>query len=238
MRAEAASPESGHTPRGLADVARRVFTHGPLLTRTLQHYRPYICPFEELLRFVPEGSRVLDIGCGGGLFGALVCATRRPARFVGFDSSRAAIDVARAGADALRAGARSADDASPAAVPEFLRLDVGAPWPDGPFDVVSIIDVVHHIPPEHQRAALQQAAAVLEPGGTFIYKDMTRRGIVRPLMNRVHDLALARQWIHYADLDRVQQWLTDAGLAVVHRAFLPRWWYGHELLVLRKGPAT
>ncbi len=222
-------PQSGRAPsaRDLSEIARRVFTHGPLLLRTLQHWRPYICPFEVLLPFIPEGSRVLDIGCGGGLLGALVCATRRPARFVGFDSSAAAIEVARKNVESARGEEQIC-------VPEFIQLDVGKPWPAGPFDVITIVDVVHHIPPAFQRSALEQAAAALEPGGTFIYKDMTRRGVIRPMMNRLHDLALAKQWIHYADLDDVQAWLTGAGLTLVHREFLPRWWYGHELLVLTK----
>lgn len=217
------------TPRSLAAIARQVFRHGPLLLRTLQHYRPYICPFEELLRFIPEGSRVMDIGCGGGLLGALVCATRQPLRFVGFDASSDAIAVAN-----RNVTGSSCSGSSGGIVPEFLHLDVGAPWPPGPFDVITIVDVVHHIPPRHQQAALEQAARALEPGGIFIYKDMTRRGFFRPLMNRLHDLVLARQWIHYADLADVERWLTGEGLKVLHREFLPRWWYGHELLVLKK----
>lgn len=214
-------------PDELARIARSIFRRGPFLTRLLQHWRPYICPFEELLRFIPEQASMLDIGCGGGLLGALVCATSRPARFVGFDSSTAAIDVALAN---MPEGTRIAD----ACAPEFLRLDVGSPWPSGPYNVVSIVDVVHHIPPVHQKAALLQAAAALEQGGIFIYKDMTSRGFFRPLMNRLHDLLLARQWIHYLPIADAERWLAEAGLVVEHRAFLPRWWYGHELLVLRK----
>ncbi len=210
------------TPGELAGIARRVFREGPALVRTLQHWRPYICPFEELLPHFPAGARVLDIGCGGGLLAALVCELRGPARFVGFDSSSDAIAMARANLGRF------------AGEPEFHRLDVGEPWPAGPFDVVSIVDVVHHIPPEHQKSALVQAAGVLEPGGVFIYKDMTRRGLLRPLMNRVHDLALARQWIHYADIGDVKRWLGEAGLELVHESFHARWWYGHELLVFRK----
>ncbi|MCC6427908.1 MAG: class I SAM-dependent methyltransferase [Phycisphaerales bacterium] len=217
------------TASGLAGIARAVFRGGPVLVRTLQHWRPYICPFEVLLPPVPAGARVLDIGCGGGLFGALVCSTRSPARFIGFDSSRDAIamaqaNVARMGASAGQAGC----------VPEFVRLGVEEAWPVGEFDVVAMIDVAHHIPPAHQRAVLEQAASRVEPGGVFIYKDMTRRGVVRPMMNRLHDLALARQWIHYVDPSDVKAWMAAAGMSLVHESYHTRWWYGHELMVFAK----
>jgi 2-polyprenyl-3-methyl-5-hydroxy-6-metoxy-1,4-benzoquinol methylase len=216
---------SAMTPDALASAARRVFRRGPALVRTLQHYRPHICPFEILLPYVPVGARLLDIGCGGGLLAALVAETRAPARLVGFDSSRDAIEMARSNLEFFPPG-------SPA--PEFHRLDVGAPWPVGPFDCVTIIDVVHHIPPSFQRGVMEQAMSAVAPGGTLIYKDMTRRGIVRPLMNRLHDLALARQWIHYADPENVKAWMREAGMSLAHESFHTRLWYGHELLVFVK----
>lgn len=218
------------SPARLAAIARRVFRAGPFLVRNLQHWRPYICPFEQMLPHVPARSHILDIGCGGGLWGALVAAVCKPARFVGFDSSRNAIAMAHANL------ARFDTLADGATRPEFLLLDVGAPWPEGTFDVVSIIDVVHHIPPRFQRSVLEQAAGVLAPGGVLIYKDMTARGWFRPAMNRLHDLALARQWIHYAPLDQVESWLTHIGLTLTRRDSFTRGWYGHELLVFRKPP--
>lgn len=192
--------------------------------RTLQHYRPYICPFEAVLPHVPRNASLLDVGCGGGLFIALCCATRSPTRVVGFDASKPAIGMAHANRATL-----------PPPAPNIQLLDVGKPWPVGPFDVVSIIDVIHHIPPEHQRSVMQQCVDHLAAGGTLIYKDMTPRGIIRPTMNRLHDLLLARQWIHYADPDAIATWMRDAGLTLTHRSFHTRAWYGHELLVFRKG---
>lgn len=76
------------TPQELSGIAQRVFRGGPSLLRRLQHYRPFICPFEDLLSIVPPGSSVLDVGCGGGLWLALLRETGRLSRGVGFDSSK------------------------------------------------------------------------------------------------------------------------------------------------------
>ena len=46
----------------------RVFAALGVPRRTILKYRPFICPFEELLPYVPDGSSVFDIGCGCGLF--------------------------------------------------------------------------------------------------------------------------------------------------------------------------
>ncbi len=220
--------QSTSTPRQLSAIAARIYTHGPLtpLTlRLLQRFRPYICPFEHLLPWVKHDDTVLDVGCGGGLFLALV--TSPPGgvvRFaVGFDSSAAAIATAQA---------------TRAPRCRFERLDATSPWPPDPahFDVVSIIDVLHHVPPAAQESVIRTAASRVAPGGILLYKDMCRRPLWRATMNRLHDLVLARQWIHYCPIADVEDWARDAGLTLEHQADLPRWWYGHELRVFRRPP--
>ena len=224
------APDGSNAPSAaaLSHIASKIFTRGPLLFRLLQRFRPYICPFEELISHVPAGARILDIGCGGGLWLHLLNTTGRLASGLGFDSSTTAINLAQL--------------ASPVEPPppepirtqprlRFIHLDVRAPWPDETFDVVSIIDVLHHVPPAAQRNVIDLACARVRPGGTLIYKDMCRRPRWRALMNRLHDLILARQWIHYAPIDDVEAWAVSAGLQVERRAFFSRWWYGHELRV-------
>lgn len=205
---------------------------GPGLLRRLQRVRPLICPMELVLDRVPAGSRVLDVGCGGGLLlGLLARAGRLAPGSVGFDSAQPAIALAQAMAARLAASGGTA--------PEFCHLPVQAPWPTAGapaagFDVVAIVDVMHHVPPAAQRSVIESAAARLRPGGRLIYKDMVRRPRWRAAMNRLHDLVMARQWIHYAAIADVERWAADAGLAVVERAAASRWWYGHELRVFER----
>ncbi|MBL8757334.1 MAG: class I SAM-dependent methyltransferase [Phycisphaerae bacterium] len=218
--------KSTASPRVLSAMAAELYTRGPLLMRLLQRYRPFICPFEHLLPWVPEGATVLDIGCGGGLFLALL--SQIPGRLrlgVGFDAAAGAIEVARA--------------ANPPRC-RFEHVDVAAPWPAEPakFEVVSIIDVMHHVPPAAQPGLIRTAAARVAPEGILLYKDMCRRPAWRALANRAHDLLLARQWITYAPVESVEQWAAEAGLRLEHASFHARFWYGHELQVFRRvGPA-
>ena len=216
------------TARDLAGLSRDLYADAAPLMRTLQRWRPYICPFENLLPFVPDNATVLDVGCGSGLFlGLLVASGHDIASGVGFDASPDAIDAAQH-------MARVVERREGRAVLAFHRLDVAAPWPAGPFDVVAIIDVIHHVPPGQQSNVLEAASSRVAPGGVLIYKDMCRRPLWRAGMNRLHDIVLARQWIHYLPIDEAERCLCATGLRVRHRATANRVWYGHELLVFDK----
>lgn len=211
------------SPAALRAVARRLFTTGPRLLRLLQHYRPSICPFGPLLGYVPENASVLDIGCGGGLLLGLISSTRKPVALTGFDSSYEAIGLAEANLRNF-----------PPPRPQFLRLDVDQPWPAGPFDCITLCDVLHHVPRGHHRALLEQAAIHLKPGGRFIYKDVYPEGLIRPNASRLHDLLIARERIDIPRIDDVTTMLGAVGLKRIHHERINVLWYGHELAVFER----
>ena len=221
------------TPGAISAVARRLFMTGPRMLRSLQHYRPFICPFEEMIGHVPTGSSVLDVGCGGGLWLGLLWASGRIRSGVGFDSSSKAIELARHMSAPTRVS-----DGPEAGQLEFRCVPVEEPWPEGPFDVVSVIDVMHHVPRASQMEVIRLAATRLRAGGVLIYKDMCSRPLWRAAANRVHDLVLARQWIRYAPVAQVERWAGEHGLKLVHSRDSQRLWYGHELRVFVKMSRT
>ena len=207
----------------LSDIAAKLFANDALT----QRYRPYICPFEDLLPIVPAGSSILDVGCGGGLFLGLLAAQERIRFGVGFDSAASAI------ATAQRMRRRAAECGAKATL-DFQRRDANGPWPAETFDVVSIIDVMHHVPKSAQRSVFESAAARLRSPGLLIYKDMARTPVWRAWANRLHDLLLARQWIHYVPIDQVERWGSELGLALVDARSFNRYCYGHELRVFKR----
>jgi 2-polyprenyl-3-methyl-5-hydroxy-6-metoxy-1,4-benzoquinol methylase len=214
------------TPAALSRMAAAIYPEGPVLFRALQRYRPYICPFEELIPEVPADASVLDIGCGGGLFLGLVNAAGLRPLGTGFDVSVPAIRLAEAMAVTVhkRWGGQL----------DFRRIDAHAPWPEGEFDVVAMIDVLHHVPGEAQEDVIRRACRKVKPGGRFLYKDMVRRPRWRALANRIHDLVLARQWIRYAPVSEVERWAANEGMELERAALINRLWYGHELRVFRR----
>lgn len=210
-----------YTANDISQMARSICRDQSGAGKLLQIYRPYICPFEAILPFMPEEAEVLDVGCGGGLFLGLAAEAGALKSGLGFDANKAVIDLAQK----LQISKGEV---------RFEHLDVEAPWPEGPYDMVSMIDVMHHIPPVAQPGIFDLVAARLKPGGLFLYKDINSADLFRSSMNRLHDLALAQDWVHYLPTEKARSLATGAGLEETHYAKINRLWYGHDLHVFRR----
>jgi 2-polyprenyl-3-methyl-5-hydroxy-6-metoxy-1,4-benzoquinol methylase len=203
-------------------LAARLFPGRSNPVEILNRLRPRIMPANALMAAVPRDARLLDIGCGAGLFIGLLAASGRIRAAVGFDMSVPAITLA----NQMRGRLPENRDIT------FIQLSVEDPWPEGQFDAVSLIDVMHHIPPAAQIDVLRAAAAKVRPGGRLIYKDMAERPAWMALANRLHDLVVARDWIHYLPLARARETLTGMGFQPVDETRTRTFWYMHEILVM------
>lgn len=211
----------------VGDVARRLYVGGSPVARFIQHHRHRIAPVADLIQAVPVGSDVLDVGCGGGLLLCCLAAAGRLRSGLGIDSSAVAIAAAQGAARRLSA------EACPT-VPRFECRPVQAGLPEGGFDVVCLVDVLHHVPPDAQERAFRDAASCVRPGGMLLYKDMCDAPAWRAGMNRLHDLVMARQWINYVPVERADGWARACGLAIERAEERAILWYGHELRVYRR----
>ncbi len=216
--------ESALTPSALRDLARDLYPRSASFRRLIQINRPLICPFGSLIAQVPENSRVLDVGCGSGLFIALLSARKKVSLALGFDASDKAISLARE--------MRSKHPAK--AVISFERCDVNEPWPSGLYDVVTIIDLLHHLDRENQARTFHAASAKVRPGGYLILKDVGKRPVWRAHFSRLHDIVIARQLITIPDELDILAWQKKAGLLLAARETHNMLWYGHEMWAFRK----
>jgi 2-polyprenyl-3-methyl-5-hydroxy-6-metoxy-1,4-benzoquinol methylase len=80
------------------------------------------------------------VGCGAGLFIALLARLGRIDAAVGFDADRTAVRAAQSITNVLPNPSRI----------RFEHRDAHELWPDGRFDVVCLIDVLHHVRSEKQ----------------------------------------------------------------------------------------
>lgn len=208
----------------LATLSRHLYAGQHWRWRVLQSLRPHICPFGEVLELVPPRARVLDVGCGSGLLLLFLASLGRIASGHGFDVSR----------DAILAARQAAAATPEAAVLSFEERAIEAGIPHGDWTVVSAIDVIHHVPPAHQAAFVRALCDAVPPGARLIVKDMVAKPRWRAFANRMHDLLMARQWVHHADPASVERWTAATGLRCVHRSHTNLLWYGHWTLVFER----
>jgi 2-polyprenyl-3-methyl-5-hydroxy-6-metoxy-1,4-benzoquinol methylase len=205
------------------DDVSRAYAAAPPFTRFMVRGRPYICPFEPIFSRVPKGASVLDVGCGVGALLIGMALEGRVARGIGCDVSAGAVETAKTAAE--EAGLSNLS---------FMTIRDVADAPQGPFDVVTVVDVMHHVPPAAQRAFFSGCARRVRPGGMLIYKDMAEKPLWNNLFNRLHDAVVARQWINYVPLAMVREWAAADGLEVAGEEYFRRLAYRHELLALQK----
>jgi SAM-dependent methyltransferase len=139
---------------------------------------------------VPDGARLVDLGCGQGVLPAFLVAARarfesgawpsiwppppRLASVLGVDLRGRAIAAGR-----LALGARATlevGDARTAALP--------------PCDVIAILDVLHYLPPEDQDRVLARCACALTPGGRLLLRVGDADAGVRAAITRFSDQAI------------------------------------------------
>jgi ubiquinone/menaquinone biosynthesis C-methylase UbiE len=130
----------------------------------------------EHLVIAPE-SRVLELGSGGGGMVALLQDRFHPKRLVGSDFDPAQLEVAR-----TRLRARWGT--LPSSI-ELRAIDALAiPFPDGSFEVVLAMMMLHHVEESHHAfarrpQAMREIRRVLVPGGALVYSEFSRRAETR-----------------------------------------------------------
>lgn len=222
-----ASLAAANVPLAISKTAHFLYQDSPLFARTVQRGRPYICPFEELTKSIPEGSKILDIGCGSGLFLGWLAAHGRIEQGIGVEPNPKALEAA----EAMRQ--RLAELGSSVEL-DFRQVGSERDWPDGQFDVVSSVDVMHHVSLEAREAFLERAISLVRPGGLLLYKDMAPRPRLFALWNQMHDLVMAKEWIRLQPIKTIEAWASARGLELERSEALHRIFYSHELRVFRK----
>jgi cyclopropane fatty-acyl-phospholipid synthase-like methyltransferase len=119
---------------------------------------------ENVAAEVPDGSRVLEIGCGTGELAAMCIA--RDSTVEGFDASPAMVEVAR-----QRIAEEGLHDKMTV---EQMGVDGMDSLPDARYDAVVSTLVFSELSDDERRYALTNTRRVLKPGGICVIADEVR----------------------------------------------------------------
>ena len=185
--------------------------------------RPKLLSVMDLM--LTDEGRILDVGCGFGLFAAYFGQTHPGRRIVGVDPDARRVGIAQSVAARLGLAQH-----------EFIAGDVRTAAIHGPFDAVYVLDVMHHLPAEDQRPVLERLYDLLVPGGMLLMKDITTEPAHQLLFTEVLDRAMVgmREPLAYRHHREWGALLTRVGFKVrMVRVpdFLP---YPHVVIAARK----
>ena len=207
-------------------IAAIVASYDDTITRAYSRVRFVILRqsfLEEVGQYLPKEGRVLDIGCGFGLFSLYFATTRPDLAILGIDQDGQRIALARESADKL--GLENVD---------YRVADARTLPPDGSYDAIYMLDLLHHLPRDDVPGFLAEVRSRLREGGVLIVKDVEDRPAWKRWFTLVLDrLMVGWEPIHYWPASEMTRMLEELGFEVrKHRLkdFLP---YPHVLYVGR-----
>ncbi|MFN0277203.1 MAG: class I SAM-dependent methyltransferase [Pyrinomonadaceae bacterium] len=127
--------------------------------------------------------RILDIGCGFGLFGCYFSAMYPHMSYTGYDLNEGRIDQANRAAEKL--GLKNAHFK----VGDARDIDI-----DDEFDAILMVDLLHHIDDPSKARLLETCRAHLAPDGRLIVKDVTTHPFPKIAFTWALDVVMTRSF--------------------------------------------
>jgi uncharacterized protein (DUF2062 family) len=193
---------------------------------------------------LPREGRLLDLGCGRGLLLAMLDNARKlyergewrsdwptpplELRLSGVDCSQAIVAIARG---ALTTAAE-------------LRVEDLADYAPTSSEVITLLDVLHYMSPQHQSEVLTRASRALRPGGLLLIRDADADGGLRFMLTRIAERLAAwcrgewRQRFHYRSAREWMKLLESQGLAARVRPMSKGTPFANVLIEARKDIAA
>lgn len=139
----------------------RIYRGTPGSVRLHNLIRLATCPIEKVIAELPNGGRLLDIGCGHGLVSLGAALAKPNLTMLGLDVDQAKIRAANKAAANLPGGERASFMAA-----SDLNL------PKGHWDAIVIVDVLYLLGQAEQKQLVNSCVRRLKPGGRLVIKEM------------------------------------------------------------------
>ena len=181
---------------------------------------------DEIGQYLPRAGRVLDLGCGFGLFSLYYASVRPGLEIEGFDLNPRRIAMAREAARKLGLA--------------NVRYEVAnaTDFRDGrPLAAAYMLDIIHHIPAEAVRPLLEQMAKVLPAGGRLLIKDVEDRPAWKRWFTHALDWVMdPGSPVHYWSGEDLQVLLEEIGFSVYRHLMVDILPYPHILYICERRP--
>lgn len=151
----------------------KIYSHLGFLQGLYTIIRMMLVPFAKIEKLVPKEGKILDLGCGNGLFSHFMYLTSGKRSIIGVDLDKGRIKSAQ---QTLTDGQRM----------EFYYRDVNdVDLSD--IQIMTLIDLLHHMPYPEQEKLLKTIYRNLSRGGVIVVKDLKKDPLWKYRLHYVHD---------------------------------------------------
>lgn len=179
---------------------------------------------DEVEQYLPEKGRVVDIGCGFGLFSLYFAGKRRDVQFTGVDRNARRIATAQKAAATLGL-----------ANVQYTAADVADHRFTGPFDAAYMLDIIHHIPLSAVVPLITQIRDKLTDGGVLVIKDVNNKPLYKRWFTWWLDKAMdPKTPVHYWSINKLTALLREQGFTVYAHQMVDVLPYPHVIYICWK----
>jgi len=185
--------------------------------------RSIICPFEKIIENVPKkAGELLDIGSGYGTFCFILSKERPKLKITGIEKDKKRVNAAN-----NRVAANSNLN--------FACADITSFSANKRYDVITCLDLIHHIPKKDHLAIFKKINELLKENGRLIVKDMNNKPLYKYLWNYVHDFIMTRSLeMYYVPKEEMTKLLEENGFVTEFVKNIPNLLYAHYVVVCKK----
>lgn len=205
----------------------RFYVKQPLFVRWFVRLRHLLSPLEALEKLVPREGKILDLGCGHGLFTNYM-ALKAPSRsLLGVDPAPAKIQAARM-TEAMVPNAR------------YLLGTIDDIPAESRFDAITIIDVLYLLPEIEQEKILKVCHRLLADSGVLVLKTQDTRPRWRHWWTRCQESVMVGlgmthgSGIHFMPAEKSRQMLAETGFKAEQHALPSRIFFPNIVFICRK----
>lgn len=185
-------------------------------------YRPYVCPFNEILELVGENKSVFDVGCGSGMLLALMAEYQKPKKLGGLEINQNLVENAKVLLKEY-------------SIPASVTLQNGQDFPEEikDYDFVTMIDVLHHVPQELQIEYLKNLLKKMKKGSRLIFKDIDASSPL-VIFNKMHDLIFAKQIVHERTFKEMIKFFKEEKVEIEIAYCKRMLYFPHYMIMIKK----
>lgn len=156
--------------------------------------RSLICPFDTIEQSVPKQGKILDVGCGHGIFSALLAKKSSRRSVLGIDPSEYKIQLAQ-----------KYCDLSPNL--KFINTDLKK-LKNKKFDAIVIIDVLYLLPQKVKISLLKRVKSLLKENGCLILKTTNTKPTLFYLLVKFEEYLMINIFHYTYSMDHKLHFLT------------------------------